>query len=91
MGLARPYRVLLVEKTTGILLNFDGSWYDKTSGPSPAALFDSLEEALTLKGRLLAHFPAEEIVITEGPEGFSPTVFGNGPGYPRKSASKRSA
>ncbi len=84
MGMARPYRVVLVEKATGIQLNFDGSRYDRTSGPSPEGVFDAFEEAIALKKRLLAHFPGEEIVITDGPEGFSPIAFGNGAGYPRK-------
>ena len=77
-----PYRVVLAEAATGIVLNGDGSWHLSSQGPCWQPTFDSLDEALALKDVLLERFPSAEVHIMDGPDGFKPLRFtpkGKGP------------
>jgi hypothetical protein len=70
-----PYRIVLAEAATGVVLNADGSWHLSGHGPQWEPTFDALAEALTLKDRLLDQFPFAEVNIVGGPEGFEPLRF----------------
>lgn len=70
----KPYRVILCEVATGIVLNSDGSWLNTQTSPRWEPRFDSLEEALALKDQLLSRFPHAEVNI-DGPDGFQSLRF----------------
>ena len=73
-----PYRIVLAELETGIVLNRDGSRHLSTDGPRWEPTFQLLEDALALKDRLLAEFPFAEVNIFGGPEDFQPIRFAPG-------------
>jgi hypothetical protein len=70
-----PFRLILAERATGILLNFDGSWYVNTQGSRPEVLCEDLSEALAFKDRLLLQFPHGEVAIFKDANDREPMVF----------------
>lgn len=58
------YKVTFCEADTGIVLNHDGSRWNRESGIEPfLPVFASLDEARTLKDSLLDQTPNGEVVI----------------------------